>query len=495
VQEAWGRPSFIVTRWLLLIQTTGQRPGSPGRCLASALSSRVVADMGWVGYDCTMFWPWVLRRTMAALGSLGSLGLLCCALGCVEPATGLGPAHLGQASPVARSTDVAPRRALSPREEPPSTRTAESSAEPEPPTEGPEPLVLSLGMDRLALPAGRARVAVELAPGSLVSVGVLGPSDALLGFDVQGEDGLGDVRASRSLDEDGRLPAVVSLVAPAAPTTLSVLVDAAAPVVLVRASADPTALAAPTPRDLKLGKALPRPLIGLPAPLDPLDGYVLEAPQRYLFLRVDVGMAVRAALRQTKTRFRRNPISVGHASQWDGAAPGMDRGKSQHIGHRGGLELDLGLPSSDDSPSVITRRCEGVLVEREVLRCAPGTVKDFDALRLGYLLGLLIDGPTPNGVYMPKGRPGPIAIVDSILTDEAYIEEIRRAADELRRRHWIHDEGYAALMEDGILRPSPWHVDHVHLRFAGELGRPLFAPEPPMDMPAPPAAPPATTMP
>jgi hypothetical protein len=57
------------------------------------------------------------------------------------------------------------------------------------------------------------------------------------------------------------------------------------------------------------------------------------------------------------------------------------------------------------------------------------------------------------------------------LTDEAYIEEIRKAARELRRKNWIHDEGFAALLEDGILRPSPWHTDHVHLRFAGEDGR------------------------
>jgi hypothetical protein len=138
--------------------------------------------------------------------------------------------------------------------------------------------------------------------------------------------------------------------------------------------------------------------------------------------------------------------------------------------------VDFGLPSSDDSPSDTSRRCEGVLVEREVLRCAPGTVRDFDAMRTAYLLGLLIDGPTPSGIHLPKNRPGPTAMVDSMLTDEAYIEEIRRAAAELRRKRWIHDEGYAALMEDGLLRPSPWHVDHVHLRFAGEPARTLLAP-------------------
>ena len=329
-------------------------------------------------------------------------------------------------------------------------------------------LELPLGRERLTVPAGRSRVQVELPAARYVSVGVLGPSDALLGFEAVAPDELGDLRAHGALDEDGRLPRFVSLATPATASRLEVAIELSAPGELVRVAADPTALAAPAARELKLGTATPRPLIGLPAPLDPRDGYLLEAPARYLFLRVDVAVALRGALRQTEIRFKRNALDLGHASQWDGASPGLDRGKAQHIGHRGGTEIDLGLPASDDSPSSITRRCEGVLVEREVLRCAPGTVRDLDATRLAYLLGLLIDGPTPNGIYMPKGRPGPIALIDSMLTDEAYIEEIRRAAEGLRRRHWIHDEGYAALMEDGLLRPSAWHVDHVHLRFAGE---------------------------
>jgi hypothetical protein len=99
-----------------------------------------------------------------------------------------------------------------------------------------------------------------------------------------------------------------------------------------------------------------------------------------------------------------------------------------------------------------------------------------DAYRLAYFLGLLIDGPTPRGIYMPKNRPGPLAIVQSILTDEAYVDEIRKAAEKLRRRRWIHDEGYGALVEEGLLRPSPWHTDHVHIRFAGEQARPLLGP-------------------
>jgi hypothetical protein len=89
-------------------------------------------------------------------------------------------------------------------------------------------------------------------------------------------------------------------------------------------------------------------------------------------------------------------------------------------------------------------------------------------------LGLLLDGPTPKGIHMPEGRPGPVAPVLSILTDQAYVDEIRRAAERLRKRRWIHDEGYGALVEEGLLRPSSWHTDHVHIRFAGEPGRPLI---------------------
>jgi len=358
------------------------------------------------------------------------------------------------------------------------TPDAASSASPEGPSDA-GGQVLALGMPRMPLAAGRSRVAVELPARSFVSVGVLGPGDALLGFDTASGAELGDLHANGAVDEDGRLPRFLSLATPAEPSSLMVLVELDAPGELARVTVDPSALTAPLPRELKLGTASARPLIGLPIPVDPRDGYLLEAPQRYLFLRIDVVVALRTALRQAKTRFKRNAIAVGHASQWDGAAPGTDRGKAQHIGHRSGLEVDLGLPASDDSPSGTARRCEGVLVEREVLRCAPGTVRDLDAMRLAYLLGLLIDGPTPNGIYMPKNRPGPIALVDSILTDEAYIDEIRRAAKELRRKRWIHDEGYAALMEDGLLRPSAWHVDHVHVRFAGEPAAPQLTPTAP----------------
>lgn len=348
-------------------------------------------------------------------------------------------------------------------------RGGDQGAKPAPPSR----LELSLDAERLDVPVGRSLVHVTLPLRRFVSVVVTGPREALLGWDVQAADELGAIGAHEALNDDGKLPAVLSFVSPEEPRTIVLVVEVSQQATLWRVSADPDALEAPAPRDLKLGKVQPRPLIGLPVPTEKRDGYVLQAPQRYLFLRLDIAVALRKALRQTHIRFRRNALAVGDASQWNGHGPGSDRGKSQHIGHKFGTEVDIGLPSDDDSPSVIERRCEGVMIEPDELVCAPGTVRHVDAQRLAYFLGLLLDGPTPNGIYLPEGRDGPIAPVLSILTDQAYVDEIRKAAERLRKRRWIHDEGYGALVEEGLLRPSSWHTDHVHLRFAGEQARVL----------------------
>ncbi|MBW2525539.1 MAG: hypothetical protein JRI23_15250 [Deltaproteobacteria bacterium] len=326
----------------------------------------------------------------------------------------------------------------------------------------------------MELPAGLTSARVELPAESYVTLGVVGPKDALIRWHLEAPPGVTAPRAHESLDEDGKLPAFLSFITGAEPSHVVVVVEVGAPVSLWRVSADPNDLAAPSPRELRLGRAEPRPMIGLPPPLEPRDGYLLKPPARYLFFRIDIAVALRHALRQTRVRFRRNPIVVGDGSQWDGFGPGMDHEKSRHIGHRGGTEVDIGLPSNDDSPSTIVRRCDGVLIEKDELVCSPGTVRRLDAYRLAYFLGLLLDGPTPNGIYMPDRRPGPIAPVLSILTDQAYVDEIRKAAERLRKRRWIHDDGYGALVEEGLLRPSSWHTDHVHIRFAGERGRPLI---------------------
>ena len=323
----------------------------------------------------------------------------------------------------------------------------------------------------LELPPGKLRVAVEVPGENLVTLGLVGLRQALVHMAIDAPQAwLAD-----DSHDDGELPRFVSLETPPGPTTIVLDLELSAPLVLVRRALGRTPPEVPRFRALRQGSADPRALIGLPFPAAPADGYFFAEPHRYQFARHDVALALRAALAQTRTRFRRDPLAVGDLSQWDGDRPASDVGNARHIGHEGGREVDIALPSSDASASEITNRCQPVMVDRDVTRCAPGTVKGFDALRLAYLLGLLIDGPTPEGRYMPENRPGPLAVVDSILTDEAYIDEIRRALPELQRRHWIHDEAFGALMEEGILRPSPWHVDHVHVRFAGEDGLPLVA--------------------
>lgn len=341
---------------------------------------------------------------------------------------------------------------------------------------------LGLQTPRLSLPAGRSLVRVDVPAGQLVSIAVLGDQGALLGFDVVGTGAAARLRSHGSLDEDGMLPRVVSLRAPAEASSLTVVVDAAKPVVLARVAADAARTEAPGPKALRLGEAQPRPLIGLPAPGGLDDGYVLQSPGRYQFVRVDVALSLMAALRQTRVRFRRDPIAVADCTQWDGIRPATDLGRPRHISHEGGRDVDLALPASDESPSTVRAHCAGVLVEQDVQGCAPGTARGLDAQRLAYLLGLLIEG-------YPRGAPAasaaansgtggtagpPPARIERIYTDDVYVREIRRAAEQLRDRRWIKDSAYEALLDEQLLRPSHWHTDHVHVRFTGEPGRSLF---------------------
>lgn len=342
-------------------------------------------------------------------------------------------------------------------------------------------LELGPGDTRLELAAGRWVVKVHVAPLQLVTIGLAGPRDALRDLEVVGDGALRRLQAP-ALEDDRRLPAFVSFEAPADGATVTVVADVDARVELLRVQAEiPTS--AP-PHD-KNGALLP--LVGLPMPIERRGGYVLQHPHRYQFVRADVAAALRAAFRQTRVRFGEHALAVGDASQWDGERPATDLGKPRHISHRGGRDVDVAIPIKSGGVARIERRCEGVMVEERELRCAPGTLKNVDGMRLAYLLGLLIDGPTPGGAHVPdaKRRPGPIAVVETIFTDQIYIDEIRRALEVLRRKRWIHDEAYGALGEDGLLRPSPWHTDHVHIRFRGkpaEVPVPLrFAADPPPD--------------
>lgn len=331
-----------------------------------------------------------------------------------------------------------------------------------PPPDGTR-LELTLDSDTLPIPPGRWAVEVEAPGQSFVSVGLLGPQEALKRFDLAARADLRRLSAATALGDDGKLPTFVSFETENTPESMMVVVDVTAPVTLVRTT---------TARVTERPDAPTRfALVGLPFPLDGRAGYLLQVPARYLFVRADVARALQQAFHQTRVRFRRNLIFVGDASQWNGDRPRTDFDDPRHISHVGGRDVDIGLPSRE-GPSRVHPRCEGVIVEKDELRCAPGTARGFDAERMAYFLGLLIDGPTPDGRHIADAarRVGPMVPVETIFLDEVYIDEVRNALDDLRRKRWIHEEAYAALSDDGLLRPSPWHTDHVHVRFAGEQG-------------------------
>jgi hypothetical protein len=289
-------------------------------------------------------------------------------------------------------------------------------------------------------------------------------ADAFLGFDVVAPWSLGRLRAHGALDEDGILPRILSFRAPVDERPLTLVVDVSAPVELRRIAVDPS-----DPQwqaEPLIGPAIRRkhrtwPLVGLPVPEGRDDGYLLQSPGRYQFLRLDIANLLLSALRQTRVRFRRDPIAISDISQWDGVRPASDLGRPRHISHEGGRDVDLALPADDGEPSTVRPHCAGVLIEADVQGCAPGTVRGFDALRLAYLLGLLMDGP-------------PDLKVERVFTDAVYVIEIRRAAETLRERRWIKPEGFDGLFDDNVVRASPWHTDHIHIRWNGLPGRSLW---------------------
>ena len=307
-----------------------------------------------------------------------------------------------------------------------------------------ERLELGIDRERIELGAGRWVVSVALPPRRMVTIGVAGirGSGGLRGFEVIGQ---GALRKLHSSEDDERMPRFSSFKSDGEPEPLTVVIDADEPLALIRAASEPFDRGASDPKAL--------PLVGMPFPLDRKAGYELGAPSRYAFVRADVAEALRLALRQTRKRFGRNAIAIGDASQWNGQRPATDAGQPRHISHVGGRDVDVGLPAIG-APSRLEKRCEVVLVDKDRATCAPGTVRALDGERLAYLLAQLIDGPA--------------AEVEVIFTDQAYIDAVRQALPDLRRRKWIGDEAFGALGEEGLLRASPWHVDHVHVRFRGE---------------------------
>jgi hypothetical protein len=189
------------------------------------------------------------------------------------------------------------------------------------------------------------------------------------------------------------------------------------------------------------------------------DGYFLQSAARYQFARTDVIAALLLAFRKTRVRYRRDPIAIADISQWDGIRPATDLGLPRHISHEGGRDVDVALAASDEEPSTVRAHCTGVLVEQSVQGCGPGTARGFDAQRMAYFLGVLFETMPP---------------VEKIFVDDVYLRELRRAAETLHDRRLLKDAGFEGLHDDAIVRASPWHTDHLHVRFAGPAGKATF---------------------
>lgn len=327
---------------------------------------------------------------------------------------------------------------------------------------GSEPELITLERPRLDLPAGRSLLAVELPATSFATVGVFGPTHALLGLTVSGDGAARALRRSAPLDEDGLLPRTLSVRTGDASERLELIVEVTDPVrvELVAGSLDQDI--EPSAKGLKTGAEPARPLVGLPVPNSPKDGYMLASAARYVFVRIDVARSLISAFERTRKRFSSDPICVSDASQWNGKRPKTDLGEARHISHEGGCDVDLGIPANDTYPSSVREHCRGVRLEVDRFGCAPGTAKGVDFERLAYFLGTLADE-----------APGRIV---KVFLDDVYRREVVRVAPGLHERGFIKDAGLLALAEDGVLVASPWHTDHVHVRFAGEPARTLFSP-------------------
>ncbi len=312
-----------------------------------------------------------------------------------------------------------------------------ASAPPASPSPDPPGPRWALGSDGLDLPAGYSRLAIEVPPGQLVSLVVLGDRDALAHFALDA--------AADPLEEDGRLPRVASFLAPSTPSDVTLSIELWSPARLVR-------VAAPLPDTLP---ATPPTLLGMPSPARRDEGYLLERPNRYQFARPDVLGALLDAFRATRRRFRRDPIGVVDISQWDGLRPATDLGKPHHISHEGGRDVDLALPSLEE-PSTRRDHCDK-LVSRDLSTglCRRGSARQVDYPRLAFLLGRLV----------LSGR------VDRIFLDTEFIAPTAEAA-----RRLVHPPSFPAWVADrmqppgGILRHVAWHTDHVHVRFLGPAG-------------------------
>ena len=312
------------------------------------------------------------------------------------------------------------------------------------------------------LPAGRSRVAVKVPAGAFTTVGILGPQRALLGMSAFGDELARLAETRGPTDEDGLLPRFLGFAPQPETQTLELLVDVVDPVVVRMACAFESDEKAPTQRGLKDGTEVARPLVAMPLPKQDADGYALGIAARYVFLRVDVVRLLLAAFAKTKKKMGGDPIQMSDASQWNGKRPRSDIAVVRHISHEGGCDVDLGLPANDTYPSSLRDHCRGVRLDSEHFGCSPGTAKGVDFTRLAFFLGQLAD----EGVLV------------KVFMDDAYRREVIRAARELGDKGMLGASAGVALGEDGVLIASPWHTDHLHVRFWGEKGRAPFVDSP-----------------
>jgi hypothetical protein len=306
-------------------------------------------------------------------------------------------------------------------------------------------LVLALQEAEVSLVAGYTRVSVEVEPGAMASVIVFGDKDALEHFAVDG------VVAHDPLEEDGRLPRVASFLVPEGITSIELSLEVSSPALVTR-------VLAPVSRELPKGESEPL-LIGMPSPARRDDGYLLERPNRYQFARPDVAMALMDAFRDTRLRYRRDPVTVADISQWNGKRPAVDLGAPRHVSHEGGRDVDLGLPATD-GPSSVRDHCDrDTSKDFTKAVCKKGSVRGLDAGRLAYLLGRLVK----------KGN------VDKIFLDAELIDPMAKAALALRTQGVLKPDVADKLQpEGGVVRHLAWHTDHVHVRFFGAKGTSPF---------------------
>lgn len=307
---------------------------------------------------------------------------------------------------------------------------------------------------------------VTIPAGAFVTLAVIGPKDALLGFDAVGSPAAEIARRAAPAEEDGLLPHVVGFAPRPTAETMLVSIEAKEPVELAMVSATADEGVAPSPKGLKSGEEKPRPIVAMPAPASRDDGYFLQVPARYAFARIDVVGALMGAFKKTWQYYRQEPIAVHEISQWDGNRPRTDLRNPRHISHVGGPDADIAFPANDGIDSTYRDHCTRVSIDRDHANCAPGTVKGVDVERLAFFLGALVDA-------------APTSIV-KVFMDEVFRAEVIRVAPDLAKRSFIGEAALGSLSEDGVLVASPWHTDHFHVRFSGEQGRSLLVrPEPP----------------